>query len=230
MPRTSESCSTLFDETAGQFARSTDVLIQQQRYKRGSLFVAAAIRHAVPGGFILDYGCGPGRIACLLGDRGFRVRAVDPSPEMIREATALRSSTDRVDFATMGDPAAELCPGTYDAIVCSSVIEYILEPAKLLQGFYSALRDSGVLIISFANRLSLWRAYAELRFGRSAPHFALQTSIQRWGGFQKLLVGTGFRTFDGPIFFESVFDKYNDLAWLSGSRWIGTLGLVVARK
>ena len=176
-----------------------------------------------------DYGCGPGRIACLLGDRGFRVRAVDPSPDMILEATALRGSTDRVDFATLVDPAQELTPRTYDAIVCSSVIEYVSEPAELLQGFYSALRDSGVLIISFANRLSLWRAYAELRFRRSAPHFALQVSIQRWAVFQKLLVGTGFRTLDGPIFFESVFDK-NKLSWLSGSRWIGTLGLVVAGK
>ena len=229
MPCTSERGSSLFDETAGEFARGTDSLIQQQRYKRGDLIVAAAVRHAVPGGFILDYGCGPGRIACLLGDRGFRVRAVDPSPEMIHEATAFRGSRGRVGFATLGDPAQELSPRTYDAIVCSSVIEYVPEPAKLLQGFNSALRDSGILIISFANRLSLWRAYAELRFGRSAPHFALQRSIQRWVVFQELLVDTGFRTLDGPIFFESVFDKYK-LDWLSGCRWIGTLGLVVARK
>ena len=46
----------------------------------------------------------------------------------------------------------------------------------------------------------------------------------------KLLVGTGFRILDGPIFFESVFDTVNKLSRLSGSRWIGTLGLVVARK
>ncbi len=230
MPGTSERGSSLFDETAGEFARGTDSLIQQQRYRRGDLIVAAAERHAVPGGFILDYGCGPGRIACLLGDRGFRVRAVDPSPEMILEAAAIRRSTDNVDFATLGDPGQELSPRTYDAIICSSVIEYVAEPAKLLQGFNSALRDSGILIISFANRLSLWRAYAELRFRRSAPHFALQTSIQRWGEFQRLLVGTGFRTLDGPIFFESVFDKYKKFSWLSGSGWIGTLGLVVAKK
>jgi 2-polyprenyl-3-methyl-5-hydroxy-6-metoxy-1,4-benzoquinol methylase len=230
MPSTSERGSSLFDETAGEFARGTDSLIQQQRYKRGDLIVAAAVRHAVPGGFVLDYGCGPGRIACLLGDRGFRVRAVDPSPVMIHEATAFRGSRGRVDFATLGDPAQELGPRTYDAIVCSSVIEYVAEPAKLLQSFNSALRDSGILIISFANRLSLWRAYAELRFRGSAPHFALQKSIQRWADFQKLLVGTGFRTLDGPIFFESVFDKYKKFSWLSGSRWIGTLGLAVAKK
>jgi 2-polyprenyl-3-methyl-5-hydroxy-6-metoxy-1,4-benzoquinol methylase len=220
----------LFDQTAGQFARSTDWLIQQQRYKRGELITAAAIRQIIPGGFILDYGCGPGRIARMLGGRGFRVRAVDPSAEMIVQATALPGSAGRVEFATLDDPVQEFSPRTYDGIVCSSVIEYVLEPAKLLQGFYSALRDSGVLIISFANRLSLWRAYAELRFRHSAPHFALQVSIQRWAEFQELLVSTGFRRLDRPIFFESVFDRYKKFSWLSGSRWIGTLGLVVAKK
>jgi SAM-dependent methyltransferase len=229
MPPTSERPRSLFDETAEQFARGTDALIQQKRYKRGDLIVAAAVRHVAPGGFILDYGCGPGRIASQLADRGFRVRAVDPSADMIREATALRGSTPPVDFAILGDPAEELSARTYDAIVCSSVIEYVAEPATLLQGFHSALRDSGIVIISFANRLSLWRFYAKLRFGRSAPHFALQMNIQRFAVFQRLLVRVGFRTLDGPIFFESVFDNYN-LSWLSGSRWMGTLGLVIARK
>ena len=46
----------------------------------------------------------------------------------------------------------------FDAIVCSSVIEYEQHPVELLHRFNSALRLSGVLIISFANSLSVSRA------------------------------------------------------------------------
>jgi len=45
--------------------------------------IAAIARAVAPGGHLLDLGCGPGRDAATLAAAGYRVTAVDWSPEMI---------------------------------------------------------------------------------------------------------------------------------------------------
>src|ERR1022692_3168176 len=78
----------LFHETAGNFARSTDRLIGLQRYTRGASFLNEAKQRVPPGGAILDYGCGPGRIAVMLAGAGYDVHGIDPAIGMIEEARA----------------------------------------------------------------------------------------------------------------------------------------------
>src|SRR5215475_6475989 len=95
----------------------------------------------------------------LLARAGFRVRSVDTSAGMIVEALKLDHQGVDLAFEIISASQAVLQPGCCDAILCSSVIEYVLDPDELLRSFRRALRPSGVLIISYANRSSLWRAY-----------------------------------------------------------------------
>jgi 2-polyprenyl-6-hydroxyphenyl methylase/3-demethylubiquinone-9 3-methyltransferase len=221
--------SSMFTRTASEFAVGADRLIKEGKYVRGDLFVRAAKHFLRPGGRILDYGCGPGRIAVLLARSGFRVQGVDPAPGMLREATAQDLSGLGVEFALIPEESPSLPSAGFDGVVCSSVIEYVPSAADLLAAFRHTLRARGVLILSFANRVSLWRKYADRR-NPQAVHLALQRYIWNFRQVQGELRRAGFEVLEGPTYFESPFDCKPFCGWLSRLAVIGTLGLVVARR
>ncbi len=220
---------SLFTRTASKFAAGTDRLIEVGKYVRGQVFVKAAKRFVRPGAKILDYGCGPGRISVLLARSGFRVQGVDPAPGMLREAVAQDLTGLDVEFALMPEEGPSLPVAGFDCVVCSSVIQYAPSAADLLAAFRETLRADGVLIMSYANRLSLWRRYPKWRNTR-AQHLALQKHIWNFSQVRGELRRAGFAVLDGPTPFESPFDHKPFCDWLSRLAVIGTLGLVVARR
>jgi SAM-dependent methyltransferase len=220
---------TLFTRTASEFVGTADRLIEEGKYVRGELFVKAAKHFVRPGGKILDYGCGPGRLAVLLARSGFRVQGIDPAPGMLREATAQDLTGLNVEFALIPEESPPLPSAGFDAVVCSSVIEYVPSTADLLAAFRETLRPNGILLLSYANRRSLWRKYANWRYPR-APHLALQRHVWTPGQVRWELRRAGFALLDGPTYFESPFDRKPLCGWLSRWAAVGTLGLVVARR
>ena len=220
---------TLFTRTASDFVVSADRLIEEGKYVRGEMFVKAAKLFVRPGGKILDYGCGPGRIAVLLARSGFRVQGVDPAPGMLREAAAQDLTGLEVEFALIPEESPSLPSAGFDGVVCSSVIEYVPSAADLLAAFRDTLRPHGILLLSYANRLSLWRKHAKWRYP-CAPHLALQRHVWNFRQVQGELRRAGFAMLDGPTYFESPFDCKPFCGWLSRLAVIGTLGLVVARR
>jgi SAM-dependent methyltransferase len=73
---------------------------------------------------VLDFGCGPGRLALVLAADGAReILAIDESPEMIREARdqlarAPAASRERIRLE-IGDEKALPGLGRFDAVLCS---------------------------------------------------------------------------------------------------------------
>lgn len=221
----------LFDATAQAFADGIDRTIAAHRYLRGELFVEAAERHVRRGGRILDFGCGPGRIARLVAERGFRVEGVDPSPAMIALASAQPRGGAEVRFDVLETDGSALPTGAYDGVVCSSVLEYVPDAAALLGHFHRALVPRGALLLSFSNRRSLVRAWSSWRSRARLPHLALTHHVLDAHALTTLLESSGFEVVTEPVFFEaSPFDKRPPLRFLSASSWVGVLGLVVARK
>jgi SAM-dependent methyltransferase len=218
-----EARPTIYDQTAAAFASGVDRQISAGRYRRGELFLAAALSAVPRGGNILDYGCGPGRISALLAQNGYRVRGVDPSPAMIGAAERQPLNGLPVEFQVIHGQL-DLPPAFFDAIVCSSVIEYVLDAEKLLKQFSAALRPSGVLIISYANRLSLQRKLLQHR----NLHLPDQKHLWSWPEFRQILLRCGFRTTSKPLFFESLFDRLSPLGFLSRSHFVGNLGLITS--
>jgi len=220
---------SMFTETADSFARETDLAIAEGRYRRGELFVSAFQRNVPPGATVLDYGSGPGRIARLLAERGFRVRGVDPAPGMIEVARAQQlPARVSLTFELLDDPV-RLETAAYDAIACSSVIEYVPDAAGLLAHFHRALRPGGTLVISYANRTSLFRKYSLWR-QPNARHVAYQRHFWNAREARRLTEAAGFSVVDGPYYFDaSTFDR-RGLGFVAAASWIGTLALLVLKR
>ncbi|MDE2261912.1 MAG: class I SAM-dependent methyltransferase [Gammaproteobacteria bacterium] len=82
---------------------------------------------AAPGARVLDVGCGIGRWSRLLAARGARVTGVDLSPTMIAEAerrAAASGLAARCRFLVQ-DSAALAVDGSFDLIVCVTVLQHI---------------------------------------------------------------------------------------------------------
>lgn len=79
---------------------------------------------------VLDIGCGVGRWSLELARRGHRVTGVDLSQRMIEEARR-RAADARVPCSfSVGDTAVLDLDQRFDLILCVTVVQHILEPAR----------------------------------------------------------------------------------------------------
>ena len=226
-----EDVNAMFNREAKHFADSIQGQILDGKYYRGHLFETLLSEQLKPGAdtLVLDYGCGVGSITKLIFDRGFRVEAYDPSSVNIDIAKAYRLPQERVSFHVLHDQGESLPDHRYEAVICSSVIEFVQDPDRLLAHFYRCLKPNGILLISFANKLSLWRLYAKIRFGKN-EHYRFQNHVWTPVQFIRLLKKGGFMKTQSMSYFDSVFDKWKSMNFLNDIFFVGTLGLVVAKK
>ncbi|HEX4122262.1 MAG TPA: class I SAM-dependent methyltransferase [Verrucomicrobiae bacterium] len=103
---------------------------------------------------ILDFGCGPGVISVAIAKLGYDVLGLDGSSGMIAigrgkaaEIPSVHLQFDQVD-AKLFDPS----PSAFNAIICSSVIEYIEDDQGLLKKLIYALQPGGHLLLSVPHR------------------------------------------------------------------------------
>jgi len=217
----------LFDETAEAFARTADAQIAAGRYVRGQLFVDALKRRAPKRGRVLDYGCGPGRVSRLIAAEGYVVTGLDPSSGMVAVACAQDRDGLALEFGAL-DADNRFEAAAYDAIVCSSVIEYVEDPEALLRAFHAALVPKGILVVSYVNRASLWGVYARLR-NPDAPHRSVQHHLWTRRAAKRVLGRGGFDIVAGPTYYDADgFDRRPGLRFLSTLPCIGTLAIVTA--
>jgi ubiquinone/menaquinone biosynthesis C-methylase UbiE len=145
---------------------------------------------------------------------------------MILSARQQRLDALEVEFQLCEARPLEAQSEVFDAVVCSSVIEYEQQPVELLRRFSAALRPSGVLVISFANSRSLSRAL----FQRRNLHLGAQVHTWSWQEFSQLLEQGGFKPIRNAVYFDSFLDRIAPLRFFSASQFIGALGLIVAVK
>ena len=141
-PSRSGSCSTR-RRAAGRPSTRPDGRLTGRLNK-----LADAVGYHVPaGGRVLDLGCGTGDLARHLASAGLHVTGCDISANMLSRAAA--SDPRGVIELRRLDPMWRTLPfpaGRFDAVVTSSVLEYVDSPAVVLAECARVLRPGGVML------------------------------------------------------------------------------------
>jgi ubiquinone/menaquinone biosynthesis C-methylase UbiE len=114
-------------------------------------FALEMIQASVPeGSKILDLGCGTGDMAAELMQNGYDVWGVDIAEQMIRYVRARL----RPDRFRVGDVEhIDFPDGTFDAVVCLGVLEYLDRDGLALREILRVLKPGGRAVISTPNAL-----------------------------------------------------------------------------
>ena len=159
-----------------EYAWAFDLIIDRPVEKECAVIAAWLVgRGILPGAEILDAGCGTGRYSRELARRGYIVRGVDLSPELIEIAKGtVGDRTGGVSFAV----ADILAPPTarYAAILCRGVLNDIIDDNRrdaVFAAFARALRPNGALILGVRE----WGASAERK--TREPLFRKRVSTDR---------------------------------------------------
>jgi SAM-dependent methyltransferase len=108
----------------------------------------AALLPDVAGKRVLDAGCGHGRYAEWLVERGADVLAVDESAEMLERARQRLGDRAVVRRADITDPLAFADEDEFDGVVCGLSLHYVEDWRRPFGEFARILRPGGFLVFS----------------------------------------------------------------------------------
>ena len=108
------------------------------------------------GSIVLDFGCGSGDLSSSIGAAGYQVVGIDQAPNMILRATE-RLASERVTFQLLkescGKAPLPFGDAVFDAVICSSVLEYMDCLEFWLREFGRICRPGGWLFATVPNML-----------------------------------------------------------------------------
>jgi SAM-dependent methyltransferase len=138
----------------------------------------------LPGGRLLDVGCGDGELGAVMMGRGWRVKGVEPS-----RAAVERARSRGIDAVEGTLETVELEPGAQDAVVFNHSLEHIPAPVDALSAARDAVSPEGIVAVSVPNfgcwaRRRFGRAWFHLDLPRHRVHFtegALRAALSRAG-------------------------------------------------
>ena len=169
-----------------RYAEYYDLLYRDKNYSKEVDYIDQLIKKYYPGSkTILDLGCGTGRHALYLAKKGYEVTGIDGAKGMIDVAKqqSLQSGLSNVSFIVLDSESFSLKPESYDAVVCSSVLEYVQNDKMLLCNLVKVLRPGGVLLISVPHMASFFGRIEDIMihipgFKRARP---IGPALAGWG-------------------------------------------------
>ncbi len=113
---------------------------------RAELEFRAMHLDAVPGGRLLEVGCGNGDLLAGVRDLGWEVEGVDFDPGAVAAARRRGLAVREGDLASCGFPA-----GTFDAVVMVHVIEHVPDPRATMAEARRVLKPGGRMVLVTPN-------------------------------------------------------------------------------
>lgn len=183
---TTSDAAAFFDRTARRFSANYGAAAAfEERLAVWRRAIDDVLPTLPTGAPCLDLGCGDGTLSLLAADRGIPTVGFDRSTAMLdlaRRKAGTQGLADRVDFVRAAlpliDNVEQECRGAAGLVLCSSVIEYIDDPAALLRQIARLLRPGGTLLLSLPNVDSIYRICERL-VARLAPRRDSYVHYQR---------------------------------------------------
>ncbi|MEM2135918.1 MAG: class I SAM-dependent methyltransferase [Candidatus Jordarchaeaceae archaeon] len=104
----------------------------------------------------MDVGCGIGKEAVMMAERGARVVGLDPSKIMVKKARDWVNSCKQEVSIVRG--AGECLPfrdNAFDVVTCKGAMDHFASPRATLRDFSRVLKPEGRAVVSLANFESL---------------------------------------------------------------------------
>jgi len=102
-----------------------------------------------PGSTVLDYGCGRGGNAIALAARGLKVTGADVRQEVLDDMIgAARGAGVTVEPVLLSQSGGVLAADTFDAVVCTEVLEHVADHRAVIRDLVAKVRPGGTLCIS----------------------------------------------------------------------------------
>ena len=133
--------------------------------------------HVTSSRHVLDIGCGDGAASgTWLADRCAGYVGVDVSPAAVEAARARG-----LDARVIGDAGALPFPAeSFDAAICTEVLEHLFDPLGALEEIGRILRPGGKVVVTVPN-VAHWRYRVDLAlFGRFNPRADSRSSTEPW--------------------------------------------------
>ena len=135
-------------EAYTSFARVYDMFMDNVPYEKWGRYIVEKLRaNGIDSGYVVDLGCGTGKLTTLLADAGYDMIGIDNSFDMLD--MALEREDDRILY--LMQDMREFEPGEKVSAVVSACdsINYILEPEDLQAVFFcvsECLKAGGIFI------------------------------------------------------------------------------------
>ena len=128
---------------------------------------------------ILDIGCGNGEFSCHFFNKYEAVYGIDISETAVKIARKKKIIAEQIDLDNCPRLPFEL--KFFDTIVCTEVIEHLINFQNVFKLFHEVLKDDGVLIVTVPNA-GWWRFRLNVLLGRPF-YFSNKVSIELCGNF-----------------------------------------------
>ncbi len=168
------------------------------------------------GSFVLDLGCGTGRLTKRLAAEGYRAAGIDASPEMVKKAA---ESCPGIPFM-VGDALTFSLEEKADAVFSNAVFHWIDEDKQeqMLRNIADNLKDGGELVFEFGGKGCGELVHAELErcFARRGMDYPRVFYFPSIGQYAPILERCGFK-----VEYAVLFDRPTPQAPESGlAGWI----------
>jgi SAM-dependent methyltransferase len=143
-----------------------------------------------PPASVLDFGCGTGDLARYLAAQGYTPTGCDIAPAMIERARELGPGIEWVSLSPYWR-ALPFEAASFNAVVASSVLEYLDDPGGVLRELSRVLAPGGVLLVTVPDPRHLIRRVERMaRFALSAGPVARIAQrvplVSRYASFLRL--------------------------------------------
>jgi len=114
-------------------------------------FIQNAVSEKFPkGGKILEIGCGIGNISRQLGHYGYFVTGIDSDPVSIDVANSKNTKTN-IRFLNVDAEDYANNENSFDAIICSEVLEHLISPDSIIKLAKKMLKTDGIFVVTVPN-------------------------------------------------------------------------------